>query len=69
MKGLLGREGQVTVLRGACFWRMEERVELKSRRYDSRETGVVVYREEERMSLQKLGIFMERKQRVVLVMR
>ena len=67
MKGLWGREGQDTVLSGACLSSREVRGESKSGRYELREEGGFLKRLEVRMSAEKEEMSIARKWRKVLV--
>jgi hypothetical protein len=60
MKGLCGRDEQVTVLRGACLSTVAVRVVLKRSRYDSRDVAGDENKADERISFEKSSTFIER---------
>ena len=60
MKGLCFREEHVMVLSGACLSSVVECTELKRSRQDSSDTGCVEWREEDKMSREKVEMSMER---------
>ena len=54
IKGLCGRDEHVMVLSGACLSSVVESTELKRSRYDWSDVGRVEWREDDKMSLEKL---------------
>jgi hypothetical protein len=68
IKGLCVREEHVIVLSGACLSSVVESTELKRSRYDWSDVGRVEWREDDKMSLEKLWISMERNLRTDFLM-